>query len=79
MTHTIAQTQASSTFSRVKPILDALQQIIEAAGPDGIPSGHLYAMLMGHMDLGTYQSMINLMVKAGGITLNHHVLRAVAK
>jgi len=66
-------------FERVKPILDAVQEIIEAAGPSGIPSGHLYAMLMGHMDLQTYQSMVGLMVRAGGVTLENHVLRIVPK
>lgn len=66
-------------FERVKPILDAVQDIIEAAGPSGIPSGHLYAMLMGHMDLQTYQSMVGLMVRAGGVTQTNHVLRMVSK
>ena len=68
-----------AAFARVKPVLDAIQEIITAAGPQGVPSGHLYAMLMGYMDLNTYQTMIDLMVKAGGITLTHHVIRATEK
>ena len=81
MTHSFPQTRTrleSEIFERVKPVLDAVQEIVEKAGPQGIPSGHLYAMLMGYMDLDTYQTMIGVMVKAGGVTLNNHVLRATA-
>lgn len=67
-----------ATFSRLKPILDTVQEIIKGAGSQGIPSGHLYAMLMAYMDLQTYQTMIGLMVKAGGVTLQNHVLRATS-
>jgi len=81
MTHSIPQTRAlleSERFERVKPVLDAIQEVIASSGPQGIPSGHLYAMLMGHMDLDTYQTMIGVMIKAGGVTLKDHVLRATA-
>ena len=73
------QTQLDAeTFERVKPVLDAIQEIITRAGSQGIPSGHLYAMLMGYMDLDTYQNVIALMVRAGGVTLQNHVLRATS-
>jgi hypothetical protein len=78
MNYTIPKTEKSEIFDRVKPVLDAVQAIIKKAGPQGLPSGHLYAMLMGYMDLESYQSMIDIMVQAGGITLNNHVLRATA-
>ena len=65
-----------ATFSRLKPVFDTVQEIVTDAGSQGIPSGHLYAMLMTYMDLQTYQTMIGLMVKAGGVTLQNHVLRA---
>ena len=73
------QTQLDAeTFERVKPVLDAIQEIVTGAGSQGIPSGHLYAMLMGYMDLDTYQNVIALMVRAGGVTLQNHVLRATS-
>lgn len=78
MNYTIPKTEKSEIFDRVKPVLDAIQEIVQRAGSEGIPSGHLYAMLMGYMDLETYQSMIDIMVQAGGITLENHVLRATA-
>lgn len=67
---------AETRLARIKPVLDAVQSVIDAAGNEGIPSGHLYAMLMSHMDLDTYQSLINIMVDAGGITIKNHVIRA---
>lgn len=73
------QTQLDAeTFERVKPVLDAIQEIVTGAGSQGIPFGHLYAMLMGYMDLQTYHSVIALMVRAGGVTLQNHVLRATS-
>jgi len=30
-----------------------------------VPSGHLYARLMGHMDIDAYQSVIGTLVRAG--------------
>lgn len=65
------------TFDSLKSLLDTLQEIIAATGKRGLPSGHLYAMLMGHMDIDTYQKLIDLMVEAGGVTLKNHVLHAI--
>lgn len=62
-------------FGRVKPVMDALHEAIKTAGPQGIPSGHLYAMLMGRIDFEDYQWLIDTMVKAGGVTLINHVLK----
>lgn len=65
-----------TAFGRVKPVLDMFHEII-ASKPDGIPSGHLYAMVMGRIDLEDYNWIINTMVKAGGITNTNHLLKAV--
>lgn len=84
MTHTITATKAertaralelNDTFKRLKPVLDAVDEAIAAAGPAGISSGHLYAMLMGYMPLGTYNAMIHILLQAGHITQVGHVLR----
>lgn len=40
----------------------AVADAIKALGP--VPSGHLYAQLMGHMDLTTYQRIIDTLVNA---------------
>lgn len=66
---------AQTRFARIKPALDAVHEIIEAAGPLGLPSGHLYAMLMPQgIDFETYNTLVNFMVAKCGITLKNHVL-----
>lgn len=56
-------------------VCNAVYEAIEASGEQGIPSGHLYAMLMDKMRLQTYLSIIALLQKSGKITNKGHVLR----
>lgn len=58
-------------------VLDILQEIIKGAGTAGIPSGHLYAQLMGKMSLEQYTKFIDILKDAGKVTENGHVLRYV--
>lgn len=58
-------------------LLDAMLDGIQAAGPEGIPSGHLYTLLEGKVSLHTYNQIIAAMVAANRITCRNHVLRAV--
>ena len=52
----------------------ALETITDA-GPKGIPSGHLYAVMMPvFQSLETYESMIGLLIRSGLIERNNHVL-----
>ncbi len=54
----------------------ALQAITEA-GERGIPSGVLYAAMMGTFSIETYESMLSLLLRSNAITRDaHHVLRA---
>ncbi len=39
-----------------------------------IPSGHLYARLMGQMSLDTYNSLISLLKQANLVEENNHLL-----
>jgi hypothetical protein len=57
----------------------ALLEVIKAHGEEGIPSGHLYARLMGKLSLDQYQSAINLLVDSGRITNKGHLLQVVEK
>lgn len=66
---------AETRFARLKPVLDAVTEVIAAKGDEGLPSGHLYAMLLSEMNLDTYNSMIALLCSTGKVTLNSHVLR----
>ena len=59
------------TPSDVHAALDAtitLAQAIVAGGPEGVPSGHLYAQLCGVMSLDAYERMIALLIRVGAIT-----------
>lgn len=39
-----------------------------------VPSGELYAHLMGYMSLETYESIIQLLLDAGVVTSSNHVI-----
>lgn len=39
-----------------------------------VPSGHLYANLMGHMDLDTYNGCIKILKQANLVEESNHVL-----
>jgi hypothetical protein len=43
----------------------ALGQAIMEAGPDGVPSGHLYAMVMDKCSVQVYDRAIELLKRAG--------------
>ena len=52
----------------------AIDDAIKEAGEDGIPSGHLYAMMMDLMSLDTYDSIIDLLKKAGKVKEEDYLL-----
>lgn len=59
----------SAANSQVKAAINltiTLGQAILAAGPEGIPSGHLYAMVMAHgVDLASYQGALGVLTRSG--------------
>lgn len=54
--------------------VDAVAEAIRDSGSRGIPSGHLYAVLMGVMDINLYQSIISILKRAGLVTEQSHLL-----
>ena len=52
--------------------LDAIQEAIRDLGE--VPSGHLYAHVMGVMSIDTYQAIINALEQAGKIKVSHHLI-----
>jgi hypothetical protein len=68
-------TISTAERQRAIRIASALYETISALG--GIPSGHLYARVMGHMSLDYYQLMIGTLIKAGLVTEENHFLKAV--
>lgn len=62
----------------------AALQVVLAVGEaikdlGSVPSGHLYARLMEHMSLETYNKVIALLVKTGAVKEENHLLTWVGK
>lgn len=51
----------------IKAVVEAILEAVQAANDagHGAPAGHLYAALMGHMSLHTFESIVGAMVAAG--------------
>lgn len=62
----------------LKAIGDTIIESAKDAGPMGIPSGHVYAILMGfNLSLSTYQSILAGLEKAGKIRVRNNCIHAV--
>lgn len=66
----------TTTSEQVKAMSALLIAITEAinAVPEGIPSGHLYASLMGKMSLQVYEQIISALVACHKIRKQGHLL-----
>jgi hypothetical protein len=69
------QQQVAAILRLIQSIADAIQE----AGDRGIPSGHLYAMLMHKVSLQTYEYAIGILKDAGAVTEQFHLLRWTGK
>ena len=58
-------------------IVLAVGEAIKELG--SVPSGHLYAHMMGRMSLETYNKVIGLLVKTGAVKEENHLLTWVGK
>ena len=58
-------------------IVDIIFDTIKETGDQGIPSGHLYAMLMEYMSLETYNTIINTLKLAGRVKETNYLLTAI--
>lgn len=53
-------------------VVVAVAEAIRELG--SVPNGHLYARLMGHMDLETYNKIIDILKKGGLVKEENHLL-----
>ena len=58
---------------------EAVRQIVLAVSDaikelKGVPSGHLYARLMGFMSLDTYNTIVSVLESAGKIKVKNHFI-----
>jgi len=57
--------------------VDAIDDAIKESGTQGIPAGHLYAAIMGQMNLETFNAIISLLKKGKKIKETNHLLTAI--
>lgn len=69
----MAMTKAQAALA----LINAVSEIIEKLG--SVPSGHLYATLMGHMGIDLYNQIISILEKAGRIKVEHHLITWIKK
>lgn len=68
--------QTSKNSKDILKVVDVIKSMAEAvnASPNGIPSGHLYAHVMGFMSLEMYERIVGLMLEAKAIKKEGHLL-----
>ena len=59
-------------FFGLVEVVNCIGRVIEDLGQ--VPSGHLYANLMGKMDLNTYNEIIGILVESGKVKQESHLL-----
>ena len=62
-------------LSVAKRICDTILECVEVAGEQGVPSGHLYAAMMGMVSLQNYQFCISVLKDTGRITESGFLLK----
>lgn len=66
---TVTKKQIDAAVNGIKAIAECIREAKE------IPSGHLYAMIMSHCSLESYNYAISTLKKAGLVQEKHHLLR----
>lgn len=62
--------------ARFMEVCLALYKAIAATGADGLPNGHLYATVCGHLSMDAYQAVLGLLKRAKLVEEQAFVLRA---
>ena len=70
---------AAAQVAALLALLQVLAEAIRDAKDAGIPSGHLYAMMVHKVPLATYQYAIGILKNAGAVTEQFHLLRWTGK
>lgn len=69
----MTKTQINAAVNTVIAVAEAIREL------KSVPSGHLYARVMSHMSLETYESVINTLKNAGVIKEDNSELIWIAK
>ena len=60
-------------------LLNTLLAVVTEAGNQGVPSGHVYAQLMGAVSLDNYERAVRILTAAGRVELKGNVLKLAPK
>ena len=60
--------QVHATIAALQAVAEAIRELKQ------VPSGHLYAQLMSHFDVATYQRIIDTLKGAGVVREESHML-----
>ena len=67
--------QTSTREEQTKATIEVIKAVAEAIKTLGqVPSGHLYARLMGSLTLDQYQTIIDILEKGRLIKVEHHLI-----
>jgi hypothetical protein len=67
-----------AAHAAVRAVANALLEAIRAAGPNGVPAGHMYAMVMDRMSLDSFEALIAALVGIGQVRReSSHLLVAI--
>jgi hypothetical protein len=69
--------ETSAQVKAAVQVVVAIGETIKELG--SVPSGHLYAQLMGRMSLDTYNKIIGVLVKTGAVKEEGYLLTWVGK
>lgn len=64
----VSENEIRATVETIRAIADCIRD----AG--SIPSGNLYALVMGHLSLSQFQSIIGILERSGLVRQSGHVL-----
>lgn len=71
------QDKAAKRRAVLVAITEIILDAITEAGTRGIPSGHLYAALMAHITIDTYNTIIDALVNTGKIKQSNYLLETL--
>ncbi len=54
-------------------VCDALLDVVQTAGRNGAPAGHMYVALCGMLSLDRFMGLMNILEKAGKVRCSGHV------
>jgi len=63
-------------IAAIRKLADTIEEAARLAGPLGVPSGHVYALVMSFMTLDQYTQLLSLMEEAGRITVEGNCIKA---